>query len=560
MGWLGKKKLFELHGWLGLTMGFFLFVICFSGSLAVLSPEMDWLADPQMRVASPEAGTAPLPWGELMASVQKRYPGGAITAFYKGFGPGSAYQASVRFAPADQRLVFVNPYTGSIQGQSTPFNIKSFFRIFHKQLYILRGEYWPHGRVFVCAFSIALLMSVGTALLFFKGWWRSLFRLRFGLGPRVLWSDLHRLAGVWSFLFAVLFGVTGLWYLTVQLREDFGLAEHESLASIPAEMMASRPPELQPLPWDVLIAKALAAYPEFEITGIFPNTGPRDGITLIGNGPAVLAEGMSNQIHIDPYSGEILLVSKAHELGVGERLAAMVDPLHFGRFGGFLTKAIWTAAGLALSAGILAGAGIWWLRAGRGSARFFRRSRFWVVATLLLNLGLITLAAVSTAAFIGNQVRGPLNPQAAFPLGTATLGCWEVEAFLEGERESPRSFIRFHFLNEADPNYKAAYAWTGQSQRPEDLKPLRGTNHSLYLRDRGATQQARDGARLQLELQQWDGKILAASFPLHPSPGALAVQFSPEETPVIPWGVIIVPGLFLFLLLIPAIFWIGWVR
>ena len=41
-----KKLLFMIHGWLGLSLGLPLFVICLSGSFAVVSHEIDWLARP----------------------------------------------------------------------------------------------------------------------------------------------------------------------------------------------------------------------------------------------------------------------------------------------------------------------------------------------------------------------------------------------------------------------------------------------------------------------------------------------------------------------------------
>lgn len=57
MNW--RKILFRLHGWLGLNIGLLLFVVCFSGSFATLSHEMDWLLNPAVRA---ETRDAPYDW------------------------------------------------------------------------------------------------------------------------------------------------------------------------------------------------------------------------------------------------------------------------------------------------------------------------------------------------------------------------------------------------------------------------------------------------------------------------------------------------------------------
>jgi len=115
---------------------------------------------PAMRVTPPEDPSAePLSWGTLIEGIEQEHPAGIVALVYASDHPRRAYQAVVAFTPLDQRLVYVDPYTGNVGGATSTFNLKSFFRIFHKQFYILRGAYWPHGRIFVCVFSIVLLAT-----------------------------------------------------------------------------------------------------------------------------------------------------------------------------------------------------------------------------------------------------------------------------------------------------------------------------------------------------------------------------------------------------------------
>ena len=48
-----RKSLFKLHKWIGVQLGFLLFIICFTGTLSSISNEIDWLLQPDYR-ASPQ--------------------------------------------------------------------------------------------------------------------------------------------------------------------------------------------------------------------------------------------------------------------------------------------------------------------------------------------------------------------------------------------------------------------------------------------------------------------------------------------------------------------------
>ena len=49
---LSKSLFFRLHAWAGIIFGPFLYVICLSGSFAVISNEIDWLFNPKIRSQS----------------------------------------------------------------------------------------------------------------------------------------------------------------------------------------------------------------------------------------------------------------------------------------------------------------------------------------------------------------------------------------------------------------------------------------------------------------------------------------------------------------------------
>lgn len=555
MAWLTKKRLFALHGWLGLTLGLPLFIICFSGAFAVMSPELDRMLHPEMRVIPPaDPSVKPLSWGTLVEKAEAASPGGAVVFMDAAPERDSAWQATVAYSPKDQRLVYIDPFTGLVQGQTTPFNVRSFFRIFHKQFYITGGSFWPHGRVIVCSFSIVLFLSALTGLMFCRGWWKHLFRLRIARGRRIFWSDLHRFAGVWSFVLAIMFAVTGFWYLLVRLMEDFGIAEHDPLPGIPAETIAGRPAVMRRLGLDELVERARKAYPEFGISAVSLGSGPASGVGFYGKAPYGLSPETSDRVFVDPYSGEILALAKTHGLPLAARVASLADPIHFGRFGGYFTKLIWTGAGLALGIGVLAGTILWWQRTRREAAGSFRRQRGWAMASLGLNLAILGIAAVSTYAFIRAQVKGPESTEPAISLGQTDLGPWLIEGFLHGKPKETEGSFSFRFVTEGDANYRAAYLWSGGEARPKGLKAIGGSRVRLF-----ASSPVRGGA-MTLELEGWDGSVHRGSFPLAPVSGESGPDLVPPPPPGVRLGVWLVSGGFLAAMGMTAGFWMARVR
>ncbi|MEM1328797.1 MAG: PepSY-associated TM helix domain-containing protein [Bacteroidota bacterium] len=131
---LSNKILFRIHGWLGLNIGLLLFVICFSGTFAVLSNEMDWLLNPAVRA---EAQDKSIAWEAMYQNIKAAYPGGKITSLMEQKNPftevGDYFAtAAIVVTPQDEVIkLHFDPYTGKLQGQTVFLDIQRFFRSYH---------------------------------------------------------------------------------------------------------------------------------------------------------------------------------------------------------------------------------------------------------------------------------------------------------------------------------------------------------------------------------------------------------------------------------------------
>ena len=157
MNW--RKILFRLHGWLGLNTGLLLFVVCFSGSFATLSHEIDWLLNPTMRV---ETRNAPYDWSAMYKTLSDEFPEERVAGIYAPVGNGFAALAYVAFTNGQTRKVYLDPYTGVLKGHTSFFNVQRFFSLLSPAFFRRHARHCPRHahRIY-----IARIESIGILFL-----------------------------------------------------------------------------------------------------------------------------------------------------------------------------------------------------------------------------------------------------------------------------------------------------------------------------------------------------------------------------------------------------------
>ena len=359
---VNRKLLFKIHSWIGIKLSVLFFIVCLSGTLATVSHEMDWLFIPEMR-AEPQAELASR--NLIARNVQQAFPDQPIVYWETVEEP---YLCNILHVMEGEhrRYVFVNPYTGAVQG-SANLTFQRFFRDLHYYLFIP----FQIGHFAVLLFAFLLLISLVTALLFYKKWYRKLFELKTGKGAVVFFRNLHRLVGVWSVPFTLLFSVTGLWYFTE--RTNLGgvsdVADPEAPALVrPSADSANFPAFVRTLDYDRAVAVAQAEIVSLQVKDILPPSGPNDALYLTGKSEASLVRNRANRVYLHPTTYEVLQVQRASALPTVTWLNDIADPLHFGYWGGLATKLIWFVLGLGISSLVLTGLWISQKRKVRGAA------------------------------------------------------------------------------------------------------------------------------------------------------------------------------------------------
>ncbi len=348
---MNRKIFFKIHSWIGVKLSILFFIVCFSGTLATLSHEMDWLFFKGIRAIPSEELARK---NHIIKNLQEKYPECKMEYWV---GSKAPYLCDIIYVlvQGQRYYVFANPYTGEIQG-STTLTFQRFFRDLHYYLFIP----FQVGHFTVLLFSFMLFMSLGTALFFYKKWYRKLFVLKMGKGRVVFFRSLHRLIGVWSVPFVILFSITGIWYFlertnTANISTIANTASPDLPVNITDTAVFHRIG--YHIDYDQAVRAAQREIPNLVVKDINPPHAMDDPLYITGTSDVALVRNRANRVYLHPLTYKVIKVQHAREINTITWLNDIADPLHFGYFGGLLTKFIWFLAGLCISGLVLTG--IW---------------------------------------------------------------------------------------------------------------------------------------------------------------------------------------------------------
>lgn len=350
-----RKKLYELHAWLGFHLAALMALVLATGTIATVSHEIDWVIQHDMRVVPDDEKVS---WGTMYDAVLNARPDASILSLFEMEGDHFAYRARIVDAYGRQDFVHVNQWTGEVTGETHPLTVQRIFRDLHRYLFM------PNfiGLPLVTSLAFVLAISLYTGLKTSRNWRTLLFRVRVNKGPRVLWGDAHKAAGLWSIWFFVIVIVTSLWYLFEFGAAASGNSVQAPRASVSLERVEAFGPTISNRDPDEIVRAATDAFPDWRPTLIFFPTSARQTIEIQGSVGNPFIRDRANRVFLDPEDLSVVKVQKAPQIGWASYLNEMADPLHFGVFGGLPTKLIWFIFGVFLTGLSLTGVWLTWRR------------------------------------------------------------------------------------------------------------------------------------------------------------------------------------------------------
>jgi len=371
-----SKIWFLVHSWLALPIWFFVLIVCVTGTLAVVSQEIVWLANPDVRASKPSDDAELLTFGQVLAEIKKAEPELVVQSITRPDESHFALTARVSYPDGSNPTIYVNPYTGAIQGISPEFDFRQFTRALHGWWLVPFTNGFSWGWYLVSMMGIPMLLSLITGLVVYKKFWKGFFkpRLRFNQGARIFWGDFHRLSGIWSIWFIAVVSITGIWFLIQAILFDNQISI--STEGVPAVVAREDVPIVRPgepipmLDVDEAARIAIGKVPSLDVSFTRLPSNAYDHISVGGRGWYPL---MMQSASINPYTGEVAQQRLLEDRSKLEFVTESMRPLHTGDFGGLWVKMIWFFFGLVLSMMVLSGLLIWTKRTAQATAKVIKR-------------------------------------------------------------------------------------------------------------------------------------------------------------------------------------------
>lgn len=343
------KRALAGHSWMGIATGALMYLICISGTIAVLYPQIER-------------------WEEPYAPEMAEYDPQAMEA---------AFNTYMREADVTPHM-YLNLPTNEVPRAAVSTENESRFVNADGSLAMSSEHEWTHflidlhlyltlpntlGIILVSLIGIGLVALIMTGFLAHPSIVKDAFSWRRDKGNgRIAEVDLHNRLSVWAAPFHLVIAVTGAWFglallmiLVVSTAEDRSPTElsaaifgeepvlneqHESLAIAEAlRYVETEIPEGDP--WFVVVHEAGTPQQFMEVAVTFPDR-------LI----------YSESYRFDP-AGNYLGSVGFRDGEVGKQAIYSIYRLHFGHFGGFFVRLLYVVLGAALTVVSVTGINIW---------------------------------------------------------------------------------------------------------------------------------------------------------------------------------------------------------
>jgi uncharacterized iron-regulated membrane protein len=355
-----RKLWLKAHLYLGLFAGAVFVLIGLTGSLLAFEDTLDaWLNPGLMTVSVPDGNENVLSLDDIVTAGMKALPAGSKPGAI-GFPrhPGRAFdlwfeQPSPGTDRSESHQVFINPYTGEVNGQRLKVDFQRGWRGPVMDV-VLRLHYslalGSSGMTAVGFIGLALLFLILTGLIV---WWPrpgkfgQALTIKRKASPERFVFDLHKTFGFYSAIIFLLLVLSGVYLIFPEYGR--GLINVFSPVAEPYPVYRSVVPQGDKKPISLTRVKAItdARFPDGEYRFIgFPQD--EAGVYLVGKRASdeVNRKTAYRRLWIDQYSGKILHEREQGARTAGDTFEEWIQPLHTGEAFGFIGQLIILISGL----------------------------------------------------------------------------------------------------------------------------------------------------------------------------------------------------------------------
>ncbi|MFC7050715.1 PepSY-associated TM helix domain-containing protein [Emcibacter nanhaiensis] len=353
-----RKRIFKLHSYMALAAMLPLLLITLTGALLVFKFEIDALLMPDsVTLDHPDRMRQDM--NTLLSTINSAFPDyelGSWELFHDGYEADRIYL--IRKGTDEWFKVYFDPFNGQVLSQ--PVGLYSDFTDWLLQLHytlLLNDLLENHplaGLLIVLGAALFMIFLGITGLIIYRKFWRKFFT--FDWGPRTSnnMRQLHRLIGIWASPVLLILGITGGYFNLMEYLEEAG--EQGAAPSLMTDRLYNDKLDLQ-----TILEDSKKQIEGFHPTYLLMPYEPGLGITFYGEVPSSnpFASGYGSTVTYDSQSGELLHTYDIRDAGFCWNLVDSFRALHFGDFGGLVSKLVWCLVGIGLAGMTLTGFYMW---------------------------------------------------------------------------------------------------------------------------------------------------------------------------------------------------------
>lgn len=421
------KRLNHLHAVVGLALGWLLFVVCFSGSVAMLYEEIEGWENPALRAPLPEA---PVPINPMVDRFIEQQPGTVSNLFLTLPDDARPYyflSASVELEDGNERIgQRFHASTGELINTSEDGPSLWLLR-FHQNLQIERRL----GRSLVGVAGVFMLLSLLTGVIIHRKMLRDLYKIRWHRSFHLKWKDLHTGIGVWTLPFSLTISFTGaILGLVVLFLPILALVAFKGDQDRAVEAVVGAPQEpagihanMAPLEELLLRIDAETAYRPLRVSlENYGDANARYKVFADADRELVRFVEIDADAVTGQYGAPSVLFGAVPDSTIGYVYAALT-PLHYGTYGGTPLKLVYFFTGLLVSISITIGTLIYLER--RVNGPLGHRSALFYAAIARLNVGITAgVALASTAILYSDRLWGMHSKDRGYATALVFLTIW----------------------------------------------------------------------------------------------------------------------------------------
>ena len=369
-------RIYDLHSWSGICLGLFIYIVAFTGCLALFVEEIKTWEAPELRHSISDEVAPIMPqfrdWvvgnaqGNKIDFITFYFPS-SHEPYYRSIMGTRPDSKDAEQSRSEAKWLATTGEQIEVRGSG----LSTWLLDFHRELM------WPDfiggsraGRSIVGIAGIVLMLSIISGIITHTKIIKQMFTLRVERSNLLKWQDMHKVLGLWPLPFHVVISFTGASLGIIALLSPL-VAAIAFKGDTEALTQAVNAPRVKPtgIHADMLSVDQVWDTP-FRIGEVSSDELTRPKVIVINNWgdktarynvlyPVDTELAFYDRLILDATDGKVIKREAADQVSPAFRVTNAITPLHYGNFGGIWLKALYAGLGLMLAVLTATGLIIW---------------------------------------------------------------------------------------------------------------------------------------------------------------------------------------------------------